>query len=310
MLMKLKLIFISILGVLLLFFGGTWLAGSILSAPATQPVGNLPYGLAGSPAQFPSASGATIHGWFIPGKKGVGAIILMHGVRANRLSMLDRARFLSQADYSVLLFDFQAHGESTGEHITFGYLESMDARAAVSFLRAKAPNEKIGVIGVSLGGAAALLSSPPLDVDAMVLEMVYPTINQAISNRLTMRFGGWARSLTPLLSWQFKWRWGFDAESLRPIDHIGKIGSPKLIIVGAEDQHTTLEESRRLFEAASEPKELWVVDGARHVDLYPVTKKEYEQHVVGFFGKYLSPNDGSGSIKFAASNKALRLTAR
>ena len=288
MLMK-RTLLICAIGVLLIVVVGTWLAGSLLSATANQPVGNLPSDLAGSPVQFPSASGVTIHGWFIPGKKGVGAIILMHGVRANRLSMLDRARFLSHADYSVLLFDFQAHGESTGQHITFGYLESMDAQAAVSFLHSSAPDEKIGVIGVSMGGAAALLASPPLDVDAMVLEMVYPTINQAISNRLTMRLGRWAGSLAPLLSWQFKPRLGIDAEFLRPIDHIGKISSPKLLIVGAEDQHTTLEESRRLFDAANEPKELWVMNAAKHVDLYPVAKKEYEQHVVGFFGKYLRP---------------------
>ncbi len=90
-------------------------------------------------------------------RKGAGAIILMHGVRANRLSMLDRARFLSHAGYAVLLVDFQAHGESTGEHITFGYLESRDAQAAVRFLRANAPDEKIGVIGVSMGGAPLCL---------------------------------------------------------------------------------------------------------------------------------------------------------
>ena len=187
MLMKRKLIPICALGVLLISFMGMWLAGSVLSASANQTVGNLPSDLAGTSVQFPSTSGATIHGWFIKGKKGAGAIILMHGVRANRLSMLDRARFLSHAGYSVLLFDFQAHGESTGEHITFGYLEGMDAQAAVSFLRSKAPDEKIGVIGVSMGGAAALLASPPLDVNALVLEMVYPTIDEAISNRLTPR---------------------------------------------------------------------------------------------------------------------------
>jgi len=211
----------------------------------------------------------------------------MHGVRANRLSMLDRARFLSQANYSVLLFDFQAHGESGGNHITFGHLESMDARAAVRFLREKVPDEKIGVIGVSLGGAAALLTASPLEVNAMVLEMVYPTINQAISNRLTMRLGRWASYLTPLLSWQLKPRLGVAAEDLSPIDRIGKVRCPKLLIAAAADQHTTLEESRQLFEAASEPKELWIVNAAKHVDLYPVAKKEYEQRVLGFFGKFL-----------------------
>jgi len=55
----------------------------------------------------------------------VGTIVLMHGVRANRLSMVRRAEMLHRAGYSVLLFDFQAHGESPGSHITMGYLESV-----------------------------------------------------------------------------------------------------------------------------------------------------------------------------------------
>src|SRR6185312_6459178 len=115
------------------------------------------------------------------------------------------------------LFDFQAHGESAGEHITFGYLESRDAQAAVDFMRNNAPGEKIGVIGVSMGGAATLLASPPLKIEALVLEMVYPTINQAVSNRLTMRVGAWGAVLTPLLVWQLKPRLGVSADALMPI---------------------------------------------------------------------------------------------
>jgi fermentation-respiration switch protein FrsA (DUF1100 family) len=290
-LMRRKLIIIGVSGVLLIFLLTIWLAGSFLTAPANQTIGDLPSDITGSSVQFPSESGSTIHGWFIPGKKGMGAIVLMHGVRANRLSMLDRARFLSRAGYAVLLFDFQAHGESEGRHITFGYLESKDAQAAIHFLRSNAPDEKIGLIGVSMGGASALLASPPLDVNAMVLEMVYPTIKEAISNRLTMRLGGWASVLTPLLSWQLKPRLGIDADALRPIDKVGSIRAPKLFIVGAEDQHTTIEESQQMFNAASEPKELWVISGAKHVDLYSVSKNEYEQRVLEFFGKHLPSNN-------------------
>ncbi len=289
---KRKTIIIWSLAFLLTGLVAVWFAGSSLSAPAHQSIGNLPSDLAGRNVQFSSDSGATIHGWFIPGKKGAGAIVLMHGVRANRLSMLDRARFLAHAGYSVLLFDFQAHGESTGEHITFGYLESRDAQAAINFLRTTAPDEKIGIIGVSMGGAATLLAAPPLGVHAIVLEMVYPTINQAISNRLTMRLGGWAAVLTPFLAWQLKPRLGVDAEVLRPIDHVGKIVVPKLFIVGAEDRHTTIEESRQMFNAASEPKELWIVEGAKHVDLYPASKGDYERRVLDFFKRYLQSADG------------------
>jgi len=285
--MKRKLVLFSALGILLSLLVGIWLAGSALSKPVPQSIGDPPADLAGRPVQFPSESGATIHGWFIPGKKGKGAIALMHGVHSNRLSMLDRARFLSHEGFTVLLFDFQAHGESAGKHITFGYLESKDAKAAINFLQSSASEEKIGLIGVSMGGAAALLASPPLDVNAMILEMVYPTIKQAVSDRLSMRLGKWSGVLTPLLTWQLKPRLGIDADALRPIDKVGNIRAPKLFIVGAEDQHTTLEESREMFKVASEPKELWIVKGAKHVDLHQVARQEYEQRVLDFFEQHI-----------------------
>ena len=264
-----------------------FVAGSFLTASAPQTIGELPSDLSGRSIQFSSGSGATIHGWFIPGKQGAGAVLLMHGVRSNRLSMTDRARFLSPAAYSVLLFDFQAHGESAGKHITFGALESKDAQAALEFLRQIAPGERIGVIGVSMGGAAAILASPPLHADAYVLEMVYPTIDEAITNRLTMRLGAWARVLTPLFVLQLKPRLGIDKAELRPIDHVGQLTSPKLFIAGSNDLHTTIEESERLYEAASEPKDFWVIQGAKHVDLHHAAPTEYESRVLEFFQKNL-----------------------
>ncbi len=276
-------------GLALVFFAfvAVWLAGSMLSAAVNQPVGKLPSDFNGRRVEFSSASGATIRGWLIDGRKESGVIILLHGVRANRLSMLERARFLSRAGYAVLLFDFQAHGESTGQYITFGYLESMDARAAVDFIHRTFPGEKIGLIGVSLGGAAALLASPKLDVQALVLEMVYPTIAEAVANRLTMRLGKWASVLTPLLTSQLKPRLGIDAQALRPIDKVKDITAPKLFIAGAEDEHTTLKESVRLFDAAREPKELWIVNGAKHQDLHKAAQQQYEKRVLDFFGQTL-----------------------
>jgi len=265
----------------------SWIAASALSAPARALVGNLPSDLIGTSVEFPSASGATLHGWLIPGQRGKGAVVLMHGIRANRLSMIDRARFLARAGYTVLLFDFQAHGESSGNHITFGYRESMDAQSAAKYLRANAPGERVGVIGVSMGGAAAVLSSPPLEVKAMVLEMVYPTADQAISNRLTTRFGIAGKLLVPLLAWQLRPRLGVSANELRPIDKVGQLSAAKLFIAGSEDKYTPLNESRQLFEAAQNPKEFWIVAGAGHEDLYRVESREYERRVLDFFSRYL-----------------------
>src|SRR5579862_3271675 len=94
--------------------------GLIESRPARVAVGPPPAGLNAENVAISSASGATLRGWFIAGRPGGGAVVLMHGVRSNRLSMVSRARLLNAAGFSVLLFDFQAHGESTGQRITYG----------------------------------------------------------------------------------------------------------------------------------------------------------------------------------------------
>src|SRR4029079_3179884 len=117
------------------------------------------------------------------GRAGGGAVLLLHGVGANRGAMLNRAEFLHDAGFTVLAPDFQAHGESEGEHVTYGARESLDAAAAVAYLYAVAPSERVGVIGVSMGGAASLLGLGPVRANAFVLESVYPTIRQAVSNR-------------------------------------------------------------------------------------------------------------------------------
>ena len=53
--------------------------------------------------------------------------------------MLGRAEFLHRQGFAVLAPDFQAHGESPGEHVTFGARESLDAAAALAYLHARRP---------------------------------------------------------------------------------------------------------------------------------------------------------------------------
>ncbi len=268
---------------------GVFYFSARLAAPAPSAVGLPPRDLAAESVAFQSDSGSKLRGWFILGEPGHPAIVLMHGIRANRLSMISRARFLRAAGYSVLLFDFQAHGESPGAHITFGHLEAYDARAALKFVHGRLPGIPVGAIGTSLGGAAALLGPQPLSVHALVLEAVYPSIEAAVGNRIAIRFGRAGRLLAPLMLLQLQPRLGLDPAELEPIRQISEVGCPVLVIAGRSDAHTTLADSKELFSAAHEPKGLWVVDAAAHVDFHRFAGAEYERRILDFFKHNLSP---------------------
>ena len=225
--------------------------------------------------------------WFIPGESSHGAVLLLHPVRSNKSSMLARARFLSNEGYSILLPDMQAHGESEGEQITFGYREAKDVSAAIQKIRELAPGEKVAALGVSLGAAAIVLSDANNNFDAVILESMFPTIEEAISNRLRIRFGGLAPLLTPLLSLQLKSRLHINSSQLHPIEHMTRFRVPVMILHGTEDQHTTLEEAKRVFTAANPPKEFHAFSGAAHVDLHAFDPQTYESSVCVFLARYL-----------------------
>jgi len=275
-----RLLAVAALGLALVAAG--WVVTLLLSRPAPARIGATPADVHARDVVFRSRSGVLLHGWYIAGRAGAGAIALLHGVHANRLAMLGRARLLSAAGYSVLLFDFQAHGESEGDAITFGHREHFDVLAAVDYLHANAPGSRIGLIGVSMGGAASLLAAADLDVDALVLEQVYPTIEEALDNRLRLYLGPAGVILSPLLERETSWHLGLDSTQLRPIDHLVDVHVPVLVIAGEADRHTTLAQSRALFAAAREPKQLWVVPGAGHVDLCAYAVEEYAGHVLPF----------------------------
>lgn len=273
--------------------GSVVLAGSLLAHPVRVRVGSAPPDLQAEAVTIPSQSGSALAGWLCHAERPRGTVILMHGVRANRLSLIERARLFRSAGYDVLAFDFQAHGESPGERITFGHLESRDAEAAVRFVRSRSPGRPVAAVGSSLGGAALLLAPHPLPLDAVVLEAVYPTIEEATANRLALVFGPLGPPLTPLLTLQMEPRLGIPTTALRPVDHVADLGCPVFILAGSEDRHTPPEETRRLFANARSPKELWLVPGAAHVDLAAFAPADYRQRVLGFLDRALQRRDPS-----------------
>jgi len=284
-----RFVSIALVFVLLSGAGGIYALGWALSRPVPVEVGPIPANLIEAEAvTFSSQSGSMIHAWLSQAPAATASVLLLPGVRANRLSMVRRAEFLRRSGYTTLLIDFQATGESVGEAITFGWRERFDVLAAVQYLNGRMPGRPVAVLGVSLGGAATLLATPPLEIQAAVLEAVYPSIDRALVNRLRMRIGPFAPAVVPLLLVQLRPRLDVAASDLKPVEHIAMLGCPLLLVGGTLDRHTTVDDTQLLYAAARAPKELWLIPGAAHVDYLEFTGDVYRRRILAFLAAALS----------------------
>jgi len=273
---------------------GAWVAGTVIAWPRNGPVPSPP-----PPARvvhFRSSDGVPIAANYWPGARDGGpAVLLLHGINNTRDRLTPHAVWLNGLGYAVLAIDFRGHGESGAESRTFGLYEARDAAAALAFLRARAPRRKVGVIGISLGGAAALLGDDgPLPVEAMVLHAVYPDLRTAIVNRLA-RVG--TRPLAhlgePLLSYQSWLRYGVGPARIAPIEGIRRYRGRVFIIAGTEDRDTSIADTRTLFAAAPGLKSLWLVSGADHIATSILWSDEYRTRVGRVFEESLGRPEGA-----------------
>ena len=264
----------------------SWVVGGQIAKPWRHSVGPVPADWNAQAVEIGTRAGV-IRGWYAAGQPGGGAVLLLHGVRADRLAMLPRAQALQARGYAVLLIDLYAHGESDGDLITFGPQEAIGIRSAIDWLHTQLPQERIGAIGASLGGAGLLLAQPGRTVDAVVLEAVFSKIESAVDNRVKLRMGPLSTLVSPLLLWQFPLRLGVAADQVRPLDYIARLQSPVLVAGGANDLYTPQAATEAMFAAAPAPKQLWVVPGAGHVDLLEFAPEAYDARVFGFLHRYL-----------------------
>ena len=264
----------------------SWLVAGKLIAPMQGKVEIPASGLPVENVKVKSQSGSTLAAWHIQAAGERGVVALFHGIRANRTSMFERAKLLFENGYSVVLIDFQAHGESLGDSITMGYLEKHDVLATIDFAKKQHPNQPIGVIGMSLGGAATLLASPQ-NIDALVIESVYSNIKTAVHNRVKARLGFLSWVPAQILLTQLRPRLGFSVDKLSPISKVRLLNCPLLVISGSADEHTTASETKQIFELAKEPKQLWLADALVHQDIYKARPEIYKQKVLNFLNRHM-----------------------
>lgn len=266
----------------------SWIAGSIMSRPQSSIV--TPPSAPGRIVHLVASDGVAVAGSYWPGNEpDAPAILLLHGVNSSRAGFARQAAWLNGLGYAVLAIDFRGHGESGAAQRTFGLHESRDAAAALAFLRAGAPDRRVGLIGVSLGGAAALLGDGgPLPVQAMVLQAVYPDLRAAIFNRIAQRTGSMLAAFgEPLLSQQSWLRYGVAPGRLAPREAIRRYRGPVLVIGSTGDLNTPPAETRALYDAAQGPKALWLLDGLDHAGASSIWTEEYRQRIGAFFARNL-----------------------
>ena len=267
-----------------------WLFGSMATQPhvaavaAPQPPGRV--------IHLVAADGVRLEGRYWPGRRANGpAVLLLHGINSSRDSFTNHALWLNSLGYAVLAIDFRGHGGSAAEPRSFGLYEARDASAGLAFLRTDQPNRPVGLIGTSLGGAAALLGdNGPLPVQAMVLQAVYPDLRRAITNRIARVIGrplAWLGE--PLLSYQSWPRYGVPPGRLAPIDGLRRFDGPVLIIGGRADSNTTVADTLALYQAAHGPKSLWLLNGVGHAATGSIFSDAYRRRVQALFASSLGP---------------------
>lgn len=251
-----------------------------------QPGTPADLGLDYEDVRFTTDDGVTLSGWLIPaGRNTRAAVVLMHGYSWNRLPWLAGFVPWLQRHYHVLQFDFRGHGGSDDALVTLGTLEQRDVAAAVRFLAGRGLGP-IALMGVSMGGSVAIMSAPDLPVAAVVADAAYADLRNPISNR--MREAGYP--LSTLGS-----RLVVGAASLRararlrsPIQRVSQIAPRALLLIAPSDDRTVSpEQSRRMFDAAGEPKELFIVEGAAHADAHTAAPEVYERRVLDFLARHL-----------------------
>lgn len=217
------------------------------------------------------------------------AVLLLHGNGASRKMVAQNAAWLAEQGYATLTIDFRGHGESTQTGRSFGLFESRDAAAAFSWLKQRQRGGRIGVVGISLGGAASLLGEDgPLAADALVLQAVYPDIRHAIRNRIAALATTLpAHVIEPLLSFQSRPRFGVWPGRISPIATLGRYEGPVLVIGGGGDHYTPPEEARAMFATAPGPRELWLVDGLDHANVSGLETPAYRERLLIFFRRWL-----------------------
>jgi pimeloyl-ACP methyl ester carboxylesterase len=290
---KLALVVVAL--VLVVTVGLPWLLSFAITKAGTRPDERrrtdtpAAHGANFEPVSFVSTDGNTLSGWYLPARDGEGrrvTFILTHGLFRSRYEMLERGLALWRAGYGVLLYDLRRHGASAAEFSTIGYDERHDVAAAYKFVRGRAPEQRIVLMGVSMGAAATLLAASEIQ-DEKLLGIVAESSFLSFADTARHHVGLTRLPTFPFATLLIKftaWRLNFAAEDYDLVRAVRKISRPVLFIGGTKDVRmpvaTVLEP---LYAAAQNPlRRKFIVEGATHGRAYDESPDAYVKAVNEF----------------------------
>jgi uncharacterized protein len=234
---------------------------------------------------------ARLEGWLVRATPGAPAVVLGHGFKASRQEMVPWARFLHEAGYNVLLFDTRACGQSGGATVGLGAIEAQNIELAVRSARDAFATSRVGVLGISLSaGAAILAAANDRQISAVVADSAWTDQDLQLSRLSFLPIGSLRIPLPPIGIAAVNAMAGTDVTKARPIDAVPRIAPrPLFLIHSADDDNATtpVDGARRLFEAAGEPKQIWIAPRGGHVGAINAFPDEYRSRVLAFLASAL-----------------------
>jgi hypothetical protein len=210
-----------------------------------------------------------LNAWFVPrGSAGTGlTVIVFNGNAGNRAYRAPLARRLAEHGIATLLFDYRGYGGNPGSPSEIGL--ARDARAARKYLSSRADVDEARIVyfGESLGAAVALalaLEHPPR---ALILRSPFTSLADVGAHHY------------PFLPVRWLLRDRFFS-----VDQIGRLRCPVLVIAAERDTIVPLRQSRRLYEAAPDPKRLLVLPNTDHNDYELLAGARMISAIVDFLG--------------------------
>ena len=210
-----------------------------------------------------------LHALWLPQPRADAPVMLyLHGARWSILSSSFRMRRLHAMGVSVLGIDYRGFGRST-EALPSEASAGEDAVAAWEWLRARHPEQTPLIYGHSLGSAIAVHLASKVDDEAgVVLEGGFTSVHDVFS---TFRFG-WL-PVGPLITQRFN-----------AAERIADVGSPVLMVHGANDRMIQPALGRALFERAREPKRFILAENGTHHNAQAVVSEQVRDAMHSLFG--------------------------